>query len=330
MSFIDRIGACVSCVSLIGGGALSYWPTAAIQADFGLGMMILGGAGLATTAVHWSWPVILRMWNWAGDRRLRLRLEPTRRYIENCATPAPSLIAGSYGTFADWPIRALFRHLLPDLRDDAPGAPWEDVGKDVIDRIRAGQLQVWGREFGRQSRSPRAPLASIPAERWGHAEFTYFWLNEDDDNILHVTCERPERGAAPWQYCDLQFNRAQAVSIWPDRQILSLREAASTLYGEIVGTGLGELTRRHSDTDDEILDAMANMLVRRVQVWGKRPASPKAEVIGSGDKRYLHIAGGGTHLRDTSAKKQIIFADLEISRTEMARAIIEIKAMEVG
>lgn len=51
----DRVGASVfACFSLMGGGALAYWPVTSAQHFIGLGMLLIGGLGLLWTLGHWA------------------------------------------------------------------------------------------------------------------------------------------------------------------------------------------------------------------------------------------------------------------------------------
>jgi len=111
----------------------------------------------------------------------------------------------------DWPIRELFFHIRPDIRDDPKKHLWESVGRVIRDKFSTGQLRVWGRRI---EDSRRLALAEIPADQWERAEFTYWFLVEQDGQSLDVNCYRPVRGAQPIQYADLHVSRAQAAALW--------------------------------------------------------------------------------------------------------------------
>jgi hypothetical protein len=113
----------------------------------------------------------------------------------------------------DWSIGALFRHIQPDITDASEKRLKEAVGQDVIDRFSTGQLKVWGRliEWGTQR---RLSLTEISTENWQRAQFTYWFLTDEDGQAMDVACYRSSPGSAPLQYADLRVNRAQALTIW--------------------------------------------------------------------------------------------------------------------
>jgi hypothetical protein len=110
-------------------------------------------------------------------------------------------------------IRQLFLHISQNTAD-RQSEGWEVIGRDVIDKFSTGQVAVWGRRINRER--GRSALMTVPPDHWHSAKFTYWFMAEDDDRqSLAVRCERNERGAAPYEYCDLRVNRNQAYRIWP-------------------------------------------------------------------------------------------------------------------
>jgi hypothetical protein len=116
-------------------------------------------------------------------------------------------------TVTYWPIRELFFHIEPNLRDDPSTKSRELIGKDIIDKFSTGQINVWGRRIDKSSK--RLALAQIPKENWEHAAFTYWFLDANDDQTLAVECRGRSVGAAPLQYCDLRVNRVEVLKMWP-------------------------------------------------------------------------------------------------------------------
>jgi hypothetical protein len=119
----------------------------------------------------------------------------------------------SASTGPNFTIRQLFLH-ISQTTAERQSEGLEVIGRDAIDKFSTGQVAVWGRRINPER--GRSALLTIPPDHWHSAKFTYWFMAEDDDRqSLAVSCERNERGAAPYEYCDLQVNRNQAYRIWP-------------------------------------------------------------------------------------------------------------------
>lgn len=299
-------------ISLVSGGAIGW-----LARLDGWGWLIVCAASFgATMAIFLAIVGIVMVGRWGFQK--------SRNRSHWSDTPGPTETYKP-DTSYNFRIRNLFSYLLPDMQPDVAGAPWEEVGRDLIDRLRSNQLLAWGRQFGRDNRTPRAPLEPIPADRWARAELTYFWLTEEDDNVLHVSCDRPERGAAPRQYCDLRFNRAQVLTIWPEPPTLSLLDAARLLRKEVSGTPFGERVKSESISEEEELDLMARALYCSRTLTGVKPGTSERVSIPQGQKAYMAPKGGGKVLRPDRAPAQTSFSNLEISRADFARVLARIK-----
>jgi hypothetical protein len=309
----------------IGSGTMSVWWTY----HWGLPWYVVAvtaigfSVGAFTVAATIFWLFQLGKEKWRG-----------RNWKDHAQTDARITRNNADSSFPDWPIRDLFFHIKPDLLENThtPASPWETIGRNVIDRISTGQIQVWGRPVDFQRTLTPSPLMLIPADRWERAEFTYFFFTEDASQAVHVICDRPGRGSDPWKYRDLQFNRAQVLGIWPETPTLSLSDAAKDVYGEIANTALGIRTRERCKSDEEIQDAIASILSKRVEVKGRRPGSSKFEIVPKSERHYSRIIGGGKMFRSTTGiipeDRKTTFTDLQIARADMVRVMAELKNLE--
>jgi len=111
----------------------------------------------------------------------------------------------------DWNIRELFFYIRPDLVEDHTDHTWEKVGLDIRDKLSTGQLKIWGR----LDSSDRKPLSEISPEYWQSAEFTYWFLSDEEGSrfLVHVTPGIYHQHANLPSYRDLQVNKAQAMTI---------------------------------------------------------------------------------------------------------------------
>jgi nucleoside phosphorylase len=128
----------------------------------------------------------------------------------------------------DWRIHDLFYHLRPDISADGPSSAWDEVGKEVLDKLSTGQLNGWGREIVRGATTTYLALATIDRTYWRVARFTYVFLLDNHERDKHATQNTPSR--LP-DYGDLQVNRAQALKLWPS----SLGSNYTLLHGSAPG-----------------------------------------------------------------------------------------------
>jgi hypothetical protein len=95
------------------------------------------------------------------------------------------------------PIRELFFHIHPRPFTDDDDK--EAVGREVMDQLSAEQLSAWGRRI---EGSRRLALEPIPMNNFRRARFTYWFLDEGNEQSLHVDCYQTESQTASWQYAD--------------------------------------------------------------------------------------------------------------------------------
>jgi hypothetical protein len=119
---------------------------------------------------------------------------------------------------ADWSIRELFGHLRPDIPLKASSTVgratfddlderWVPIGNDVIKQLSLGRLHASGRAFKGIRLMHASPILS---DFWQSAKFTYWFLDRLGTGILHA------KNALGEEYADVEVNRAEALSIWPD------------------------------------------------------------------------------------------------------------------
>jgi len=121
---------------------------------------------------------------------------------------APRLTGGT----PDWTIRELFHYLRPTISPDGPISEWDDVGNDILDKLSAGQLQIWGREIVRGAALSFRNLTPIDSSYWRAARFTYAFLLDGHERDLHVS--QTESTRLP-DLGDLRVNREDALALWP-------------------------------------------------------------------------------------------------------------------
>ena len=164
---------------------------------------------------------------WDARRKRKgspLAIEPSASQAEIAADPLVGHV------IPDWPIRNLFFHIRPDLVDDSEAKAWKTVGDDVKDKFSVGSLQVWGREIDRNSQ--RLSLVEIDKKFWAHARFSYWFLAEGHEVLMHAETDST---SIRLQYADLRVNRSQALALWPkddaDAQFEKAFHRAAALKG---------------------------------------------------------------------------------------------------
>jgi len=108
---------------------------------------------------------------------------------------------------------------------------------------------------------------------------------------------------------------------------IDLRSAAAELYGSIADTVLGRITADHCASEEEIWDAMGEMLLQRGEVWGRHPGAANHEKVSGAVKRYNAVGGGAKVLRDRTRAKKTTFTELQIARDELERVMQAVKAI---
>ena len=166
----------------------------------GVGLYLGWHLNALTTLQLWTAAVAL------GALEIVLVL-PYRLWKSNKAEIAALKTPGT--PFPDWKIRELFYYLRPDdLLDDNN---WQKVGGDVLDKLSTGQVTAWGRLGGG---GDHRPLRRLETSFWSEARFTYTFLaDENSDDASHAYVSNFID--AHLSYSDIQFNKAQALHIWP-------------------------------------------------------------------------------------------------------------------
>jgi hypothetical protein len=119
-----------------------------------------------------------------------------------------------HGPTPDLPIRELFDLVgsgIGDIRDPHTEG-WRHIGMEILDKLSTGQLVGWGRSHEGRI----VPLAEIRRDYWRSAQWSYYFLADEKDEMYHQehvwpifnTLDQGER------YFDVYVNRAQALRIW--------------------------------------------------------------------------------------------------------------------
>jgi hypothetical protein len=214
--------------------------------------------------------------------------------------------AGSraYGAtiYPDWTIRELFFHIRPDLIDEPDKMRWASVGREVMDHFSTGRLKAWGRPIYGAGR--RKPMKAVDERGyWAHAEFSYWFLKEDGRESAH-TWVKAETSLP--DYADLQVNRAEALSIWPepgkpadDRTEIMLLDAARRAYSETRGTLAAGHAEMFDNSPEEILKWYCVWFGQHYQLYGAQQPSTKIEPVSIEDPpKDFHLIGNTLSLRE--------------------------------
>jgi hypothetical protein len=153
-----------------------------------------------------------------------------------------------------------------------PDARWQKVGLAVKDNLSTGRLTAWGRRDNSNfSLGGQAPLEEIPRDYWRSATLmmNFFLPGEDHRGLVHA---RPLPKFGGPQYRDVQFNRAEALKIWP-RQApdITIGRASNYLAHETLwGDGKGEA---------QIFAALDEaLLAGKLTAWGQLCITPTEEL----------------------------------------------------
>lgn len=134
--------------------------------------------------------------------------------------PSKSIKKGEPGAYCD--LRELFGRLAPQLPLTASKKDghatigtshkgWEVIGDEVLKQLSSGQLHAIGAGYKNLTR--RLNPAPIPVDFWLTAKFTYWFLDDDGDDILDAKARQNDQEI---HYSDIEVNRAEAFGIWPD------------------------------------------------------------------------------------------------------------------
>jgi hypothetical protein len=178
-------------------------------------------------------------------------------------------------------IRDLFFHVHPH-----PFAGEEDkeaVGREVIEKFAIPLLSAWGQRI--QS-SRRLPLTLIETSEWQRAKFTYWFLEEGNEQSMHVEVRPSVSGVLPHQYGNIRVNRQQAENIW---QWLPLKDAARICYEQTRGSPLSAIAE-HEKTANDKLVFFANTIVTAIRmIYGQTPPSTLYEEISDSDRANMRV-----------------------------------------
>jgi hypothetical protein len=114
----------------------------------------------------------------------------------------------------------LFGHIRPDYpltasktvgvaTTDNLDDRWKPIGDEVIKQLSVGRLHATGRMEAHRPLRHLAP-APIPQAYWQSAKFSFYFLDHNGKNQDHVVNDDGVR------YSDLEVNRAEALTIWPE------------------------------------------------------------------------------------------------------------------
>jgi len=207
---------------------------------------------------------------WLGLRRSRVRVRegeadaPVKSKEIVSLTGAP---IGNSEPIPDMSIRELFFHIHPEPFTDEPDKV--SVGREVIEEFSIPRLSVWGQ---RLEGSKRLPLAAIDSQEWQRAKFTYWFLDEGNEQSLHVECSPLMPGVLPHQYANLNVNRSKVETIW---RWVSLRDAAILVYEATQGMAIANMAEKTSTSPDDIIEYFASHLLGECRVYAKRVPSTK-------------------------------------------------------
>jgi len=176
-------------------------------------------------------------------------------------------------TAPDWPLRQLFIHLCPGISRTKDERQFEEASSEILDKLATGQVAAWGRAL---SGHRRLPLYPIPQAYWLHAKFVP-WLLDVDGGTIWQTSPVDHRVSDQTQYAEVQLNKAQALTIWPAREMLVERDIA--LADALAYAVTGKWDRQSLwETEGEPIANVGNELKRfeqlacdgLLQAWGMR------------------------------------------------------------
>lgn len=123
--------------------------------------------------------------------------------------------AGTRAGVSRWPIHDLLAYLRPDLPSNA-GDAWSQTLLKVADEFAAApSFTVWGRKWrGMQDSS----LEIILPDAWSELYLHPWAADPAWQRGRHA--QRRAHSAAPWEYANIQVDRAQALEIWPQEGCL--------------------------------------------------------------------------------------------------------------
>ena len=225
----------------------------------------------------------------------------------------------------DWPIRELFFHMSPDLKDGQTNLNFEKTGLEVKDRLSTSQLKIWGRR--KTILGELTPFDEIDPTYWQRADFSYFFLAGDEENS-HMEHTRIDPYSGLAEYRDLHVNRSQALKIWPN-EFIAINEAAEKAYQQTQETQTAGFTGGFAmgslDAATKIIDDYAMIVAKTsVPIFGKRPLLSFEEI-----SKSALLADPDFHIRDGAlyygVEQGPRFTDVSIRQRDLVKAIEDIK-----
>lgn len=140
-----------------------------------------------------------------------LILVPYKMWKNANAAAIPAAPMSAQGVFPDWKISELLKYLRPDL-PLKPEKAWMPALNAVEDRLSTGQLEVWGRRHLPAGSQERPSLEKIDPTYWKDADLLGWAADTEHPSSVHT---RRRSLKTEWEYRDLQLNKAQALSLWP-------------------------------------------------------------------------------------------------------------------
>lgn len=240
---------------------------------------LLGSTYLVVACIVTAWIVVF-VW--------RLFLAPGELYSKIIVDrdDAKRSISVKNDNQPDLLINELFRELSSDVLD-AESKMWQQVGREIRDKLSLGEIHSWGREVG--SGRQRAALAPIEDKYWKDAEFTYLFFPEGREQLTHV--RNPKSGV---EYADLRFRQAEIKSVkWPefvtnDKKFVRLQLGAQDVYVHAkeldhywchCAHDLIKNTFYGVDEQDRLLNVTARLMATQFHVYGKPPLATERERI---------------------------------------------------
>jgi hypothetical protein len=237
-----------------------------------------------------------------------------------------------------WPLRDLFAHLAPHLplratkRNESGGfvdgidLRWKPIGDMVLKPLSLGKLHASGRQ---RTNGRRLQASPITVDFWRDAKFTYWFLDAGPSNVQDASNDKVS-------YSEIEIDRAEAMSIWPNGAEFSLLEAARQIYEHVKVAPIGVVIEGLTDGPDDILTWICNEIAMHrngkeplVKLHGNKPPSRNLENIYTASlARYDFIVEGNSIvLQERYGKAR--YENLTVSMVEIDRAIRELASRRV-
>lgn len=112
----------------------------------------------------------------------------------------------------NWTLHDLFYYLRPNISPSGPSEIWDDVGRDVLDKLSSKQLYAWGRDIVDDAVRTRHSLGLVDPNYWRTARFIYAFLLDGHEQDVHATQAVPSK---LHDLADIHVNREAAIKLWP-------------------------------------------------------------------------------------------------------------------